>query len=215
MITGVMVDLGVPWWVITAIAVVVAITAAAVFIGNHRAAVRAVAVTLVLQAVAIGVVAPFVMDEDKNEPPAMTQATSQSASRADRLFSPPQASSPAALRWGPVPGVPKGMEGAGLYGNPSKTELYALRIRMPDGYLMPPHLQPEAEILTVIHGTLIVGLGEGFDRERAEVLRAGSVSILPARKPHYFRSVGETIVQVEGIGPLDIEYVNPADDPDG
>jgi len=85
---------------------------------------------------------------------------------------------------------------------------------MPDDYFMPPHVQPEAEIMTVIRGTLIVGVGEGFDRERAEVLQAGSVAILPARRPHYFRTVGETTVQVEGIGPLEIEYVNPADAPD-
>jgi quercetin dioxygenase-like cupin family protein len=212
---GVMVDLGWPWWVISLIAVGVAVVAGAAALRGRNSAVRGVAALLALQGVAIAIVAPLVMDEDNDEPAGMTQALSQSQPRADELFSPQQASSPGPIRWGPVPGVPEGMEGAGVYGDPSKPELYALRIRMPDEYFMPPHLQPEAEILTVIRGTLIVGLGEGFDRERAEVLRAGSVAILPARKPHYFRAAGETIVQVEGIGPLDIEYVNPADAPDG
>jgi mannose-6-phosphate isomerase-like protein (cupin superfamily) len=213
MLPGVMVDLG-PWWVTSLIAVGVTVaTGAAVFTARNPA-VRAIAAVLALQGVAIAIAAPFVMDENDDEA-GMMQTSGEATGPADELFSPLQASSPAPLRWGPVPGVPKGMEGAGIYGNPAKKELYALRIRMPDGYFMPPHLQPETEILTVIHGTLIVGLGEGFDRERAEVLRAGSVSILPARKPHYFRSAGQTVVQVEGFGPLDIEYVNPADDPDG
>jgi quercetin dioxygenase-like cupin family protein len=210
---GVMVDLGWPWWVTSLIAAGVVATGLIAFAVSRRPAVRGIAALLIVQGVAIAIVAPFVMDENDADEPGMMQTSGESASPTDRLFSPAQ-SSPAPLRWGPVPGVPEGMEGAGLYGNPSTRDLYALRIRMPDGYYMPPHLQPEAEILTVIHGTLIVGLGEGFDRERAEVLHAGSVSILPARRPHYFRTVGETIVQVEGIGPLDIEYVNPADAPD-
>jgi quercetin dioxygenase-like cupin family protein len=215
MLPAVMVDLGWPWWVTSLIAAGVVAAALIAFAVSRRSAVRGIAALLVVQGVAIAIVAPFVMDEDDDDGAGMMQTSGAAASPADELFSPPQASSPAPLRWGPVPGVPKGMEGAGLYGDPSKRDLYALRIRLPDGYFMPPHLQPEGEILTVIHGTLIVGLGEGFDRERAEVLRAGSVSILPARKPHYFRAVGETIVQVEGIGPLDIEYVNPADAPGG
>jgi quercetin dioxygenase-like cupin family protein len=213
MSVAVMVDLGWPWWVTSLIAVGVTVAAGVAFLGARNPAVRAVAALLALQGVAIAIAAPFVMDEDGRDEAGMTAV--EPASPADELFAPPQVSSPAPLRWGPVPGVPKGMEGAGLYGDPSKTDLYALRIRMPDGYLMPPHLQPETEILTVIHGTMIVGLGERFDRERAEVLRAGSVSILPARKPHYFLTMGETIVQVEGIGPLDVEYVNPADVPGG
>jgi quercetin dioxygenase-like cupin family protein len=211
----VMVDLGWPWWVTSLIAAGVVAAGLIAFGVSRSPAVRGIAALLIVQGVAIAIVAPFIMDEDDADEAGMMQASIESASPADELFSPPQASSPAPLRWGPVPGVPKGMEGAALYGNPASKDLYALRIRMPDGYYMPPHLQPETEILTVIHGTLIVGLGEGFDRERAEVLRAGSVSILPARKPHYFRTVGETIVQVEGIGPLDIEFVNPADAPDG
>jgi quercetin dioxygenase-like cupin family protein len=211
---GVMVDLGWPWWVTTLLAAGVVVAASIAFVLSRNPVVRGIAALLFVQGVVIAIVAPFVMDEADENEAAMMQTSGEPASSADELFSPPQASSPTPLRWGPVPGVPKGMEGAGVYGDPSKRDLYALRIRMPDGYFMPPHLQPEAEILTVIHGTLIVGLGEGFDRERAEVLRAGSVSILPARRPHYFRSVGETIVQVEGIGPLDIEYVNPADAPD-
>jgi quercetin dioxygenase-like cupin family protein len=214
MTIGVMIELGIPWWVITLIALSVVVIAVVAYVASRNVALRAIAAVLAVQGVAIAIVAPFVMDEDDDEDTVAMRPSDQARGPADAVFSPPQAESPTALRWGPVPGVPDGMEGTGVYGNPSKPELYALRIRMPDKYFMPPHLQPEAEIMTVIRGTLIVGIGEGFDRERAEVLRAGSVAILPARKPHYFRAVGETTVQVEGIGPLNIRYVNPADAPD-
>jgi quercetin dioxygenase-like cupin family protein len=215
MVIGVMVDLGTPWWVITLIALAVVVSAGVAFLISRNAALRAIAAILAVQGIAIAIVAPFVMEEDADEPSAAMRPSDQARGPADELFTPPQAASPTTLRWGPVPGVPEGMEGAGLYGNPSKRELYALRIRMPDGYFMPAHRQPGAEIITVISGTVIVGVGEGFDRERSEALRAGSVVILPAQKPHYFRAVGETTLQVEGIGPLQIEYVNPADAPGG
>ena len=36
---------------------------------------------------------------------------------------------------------------------------------------------------------------------------------LPAGMPHFARADGETVVQINGIGPFDVTYINPADDP--
>lgn len=38
---------------------------------------------------------------------------------------------------------------------------------------------------------------------------------LPAGMPHYAMADGETIVQINGVGPFDVKYVNPKDDPRG
>jgi hypothetical protein len=37
--------------------------------------------------------------------------------------------------------------------------------------------------------------------------------MMPANLPHFARAQGETVVQVSGLGPLAINYLNPADDP--
>jgi hypothetical protein len=36
---------------------------------------------------------------------------------------------------------------------------------------------------------------------------------LPAGMPHFATAVGETVVQTNGVGPFDVIYVNPKDDP--
>jgi hypothetical protein len=42
---------------------------------------------------------------------------------------------------------------------------------------------------------------------------AGSFGYWPAGMKHFVWSDGETVVQLHGIGPWSIQYVNPADDP--
>jgi hypothetical protein len=42
---------------------------------------------------------------------------------------------------------------------------------------------------------------------------AGSYSRMPRGMRHFAQAKGETILQVHGVGPFEINYVNPADDP--
>ncbi len=37
-----------------------------------------------------------------------------------------------------------------LYGDPSKEGLFALRLKFPKGFHVPPHLHPKPEVLTVL-----------------------------------------------------------------
>jgi hypothetical protein len=48
---------------------------------------------------------------------------------------------------------------------------------------------------------------------RMAVLPAGSFGYYPAGMKHTAWSEGETVIQLHGIGPWQINYVNPADDP--
>src|SRR5690242_4281325 len=64
------------------------------------------------------------------------------------------------IKWGAAPpSVPKGSEAAVLYGDPTKDGPFAMRLKMPAGYIIPPHTHPKPEILTVISGTLQLGDG--------------------------------------------------------
>lgn len=123
--------------------------------------------------------------------------------------------SPASVNWGPAsPKLPPGAQFAILEGDPSKPGIpYVFRARLPDGYSVPPHRHPMDENVTVISGVFMLGFGERFDRTATRPLTAGSYAMLPRNVPHYNVMKGETILQFHGIGPYDIQYVNPADDP--
>ena len=81
-------------------------------------------------------------------------------------------------------------------------------------WLSPWHsLHPADEHVTVITGELYMGLGETVDTEAAHALTSGSFALMKAGTKHYAYTEGETIIQLHGIGPWGITYLNPADDP--
>jgi quercetin dioxygenase-like cupin family protein len=117
-------------------------------------------------------------------------------------------------RWGPVPPVlPAGAQIAVLQGNPSGPGVYTLRLKMPDGYIVPPHSHPTDEMVTVVSGTLLFAHGDSVDRDAATTLHAGGFITAPKGMHHYVIARGATIVQVHGMGPFAITYVHPQDDP--
>jgi quercetin dioxygenase-like cupin family protein len=122
---------------------------------------------------------------------------------------------PNAIEWAPAsPKLPPGAQMARLLGNPAQPgELYVFRVKLPDGFAVAPHWHPQDEHITVISGTMMLGFGEQRNEAKMEELTAGAYAVLPKNAPHYNRMKGETILQFHGIGPYDIVYVNPNDDP--
>ena len=122
---------------------------------------------------------------------------------------------PEGVKWGPASAkLPPGAQFAILLGDPSKPGVsYVFRAKLPDGYSVPPHWHPMDEHVTVISGIFMLGFGDRFDTGATRAMRAGSFAMLPAKAPHYNVMKGETILQFHGIGPYDIRYVNPADEP--
>lgn len=121
---------------------------------------------------------------------------------------------PAEIKWlDSPPSLPPGAKVALLEGDPAKEGFFAMRIRMPDGYRIPPHTHPKVEHVTVISGTFNFGMGEKFDQSATQEMPAGTFGFWPAGMKHFVWVKGETVVQLHGIGPWKIEYVNPADDP--
>jgi len=119
------------------------------------------------------------------------------------------------IEWGPAPAVfPKGAEIAVLSGDPFKSGLYVVRLKMPAHYRIPAHWHPTAEYVTVVSGTFHIGMGDKLDEESGIELHAGGFGVAPAHMNHYAWATGdETVVQVHGEGPFELTYVNPADDP--
>lgn len=122
--------------------------------------------------------------------------------------------SPEEVKWtaGP-PSIPPGAQAAVLYGDPSKEGMFALRLKMPSGYKIPPHTHPKQEVVTVISGTFKLGMGDTADAAKAKALSAGGFFSLPPGMAHYAITEGETVVQLNSTGPWTLTYVNPKDDP--
>ncbi|HZQ24179.1 MAG TPA: cupin domain-containing protein [Terriglobales bacterium] len=122
---------------------------------------------------------------------------------------------PDAVEWGPPPPfVAPGAQLAVLEGNPAGSEGdFTIRLKMPDGYRIAPHWHPKRENVTVISGTFKVGMGDSFDETKMGMFPAGSFAYLDPEMHHYAMASGNTIVQVHGSAPLQLNYVNPADDP--
>jgi hypothetical protein len=118
------------------------------------------------------------------------------------------------IQWGPAPPIfPKGAEMAVLQGDPSKADEFTVRLRMPNGYKIAPHTHPTVENVTVLKGTFFAGMGEQFSEASLKAYPRDAFASIQANHAHYAMARGQTIVQVHGLGPFVLTYVNPADDP--
>lgn len=121
---------------------------------------------------------------------------------------------PKDIQWQDGPeSLPKGAKVAVLEGDPAKEGLFTMRLKFPADYRIPPHWHPMLENVTVITGTLYLGMGDTFDTETATPLPVGSFAYMQPRIHHFAFTHKETIVQLHAIGPWSIAYVNPQDDP--
>jgi quercetin dioxygenase-like cupin family protein len=118
------------------------------------------------------------------------------------------------LQWGDAPPVlPKGAKVAVLQGDPAKPGPFVMRLQAPAGYKVAPHWHSQAENVTVISGSFMVGMGEKFDAKSMKTMKAGAFGSIPAKQPHYAMAKTPAVIQIHGEGPFDLTYVNEKDDP--
>jgi quercetin dioxygenase-like cupin family protein len=117
------------------------------------------------------------------------------------------------IKWGAAPAsLPPGAQASALLGSPAKEGPFVLRLKLPTGFVIPPHRHTKDEFVTVISGSFHLTAGEQVDRS-AKGLRASSFVHLPAGMPHFAFTTEETVVQINGTGPFDVVYIDPKDDP--
>lgn len=120
---------------------------------------------------------------------------------------------PAQLDWQDVPSLPRGAKIAVIEGPMSDAVPFTVRLKFPANYRLPPHMHPAVERVTVLSGTFSMGMGTAFDAARLVPLQPGAMMIMQPGTPHFASTTGETVVQLHGMGPWGVTYVNPADDP--
>ncbi len=102
------------------------------------------------------------------------------------------------LKWTPLI---KGCDLASLDGDlNAEGAPFVLRLRCADGAKIPAHWHPTDENITVLKGTLLVGMGETFDEAKLQAMNVGNFVSVPKEMRHFTMSKGESIVQVHGVG---------------
>jgi quercetin dioxygenase-like cupin family protein len=111
------------------------------------------------------------------------------------------------------PTLPAGAQIAVLHGHPAKEGPFVIRLKFPADFQVPPHRHSKEEHVTVISGRFGMSTGEKMNRDAAPLLAPGSFVRIPSGAAHYAWTDQETVVQINGMGPFDVVYVNPDDDP--
>jgi hypothetical protein len=120
---------------------------------------------------------------------------------------------PSDLKWGDTGPQFPNTQLVILDGDAGKKGPVTLRFRCPADYKFMPHTHPGAERVTVLAGTMLIGVGPKFDAAKLTEVQVGGYFLIPTKEPHYGECRGETIIEVHTTGPLGTTYVNPAEDP--
>lgn len=116
--------------------------------------------------------------------------------------------------WNSFPAFPKKIKLAILVGDPTKREPFIVRVKVPNGEKIMPHVHPEDRIYTVISGIFYIGIGNKFDEAKLQAYPPGAVVILPGNTPHFhLAKSAEYVTQVYAIGPLGLDYLDKQFDP--
>jgi quercetin dioxygenase-like cupin family protein len=91
--------------------------------------------------------------------------------------------------------------------------MYVVRLKVPAGFKIGPHTHPNDENVTVLSGTFNIGTGDKADESKAISIKAGGYSYVAKGMTHYASFPEETVLQLHGMGPQGITYVEPKDDP--
>jgi quercetin dioxygenase-like cupin family protein len=117
------------------------------------------------------------------------------------------------LKWAAPAAYGQGAQIAVVKGDPTKEGMYVVRLKVPAGFKISPHTHPNDENVTVLSGSFNIGTGEKLDEKKGTLVKAGGYSYVPKGMPHYAWFTEETTLQLHGLGPQGITYVNSADDP--
>ena len=109
-----------------------------------------------------------------------------------------------------IPGFAPGVKLAVIHGDPNaESGDFTIRLSFPDGYKFPAHWHPNAEHLTVLEGSLLLGVGDKPDDTKLQSLPVGAFMYVPGKVSHFGGAKGATIIQIHGMAPFKIELTKP------
>ena len=119
------------------------------------------------------------------------------------------------LKWmeGPA-SLPPGAKVAALEGDMTKAGPFTVRVIFPANYKIMPHFHSAIEHITVLEGEFYMGHGDNFNEATSSKMDVGGFAVMPAKFHHYaYTKDRQTVIQLHGMGPFDITYIDVANDP--
>jgi mannose-6-phosphate isomerase-like protein (cupin superfamily) len=107
------------------------------------------------------------------------------------------------LHWQAAPGLPPGAEIAVLYGDPSKSGPFAIRLKFPAGYNVASHSHPTDELITFLSGTSRMAFGDDATEDGAKAMQPGTFMALPAGALHTLWVDTPTVIELHSTGPFE------------
>ena len=121
---------------------------------------------------------------------------------------------PEDVDWEPFPSFPPSARLAVVVGQTTEPAPYVVRVKLPAGEKLMPHMHAEDRVYTVISGVFYIGLGAEFDEQKLVAYPPGAVIVLPGGTHHFhWAKSGEYVTQVTATGPITLEYLHEQDDP--
>jgi len=107
-----------------------------------------------------------------------------------------------------------GIQTVVLKGDPNKTGVYTIMLRVPAHTQIAAHSHRDDRVATVVSGTWRIAYGDKFDESKLKALPPGSFYTEPPGRNHFAETRDEPVeVQITGFGPSSTEYVDAAQDP--
>ena len=120
---------------------------------------------------------------------------------------------PIDLKWEDVAALPPGAKIAVIEGKMNQEGPITARVKLPANYKIAPHYHPVQERVTVLSGTVHIGMGDQLDPQKTTAMGPGTVLLMPPKMHHFAWTNEETVFQLNVTGPWGVTYVNPADNP--
>jgi quercetin dioxygenase-like cupin family protein len=121
---------------------------------------------------------------------------------------------PSELKWANAASLPPGAQIAVIQGPLTEAVPFVARVKFAPNTKVPAHSHSAIEHVTVLSGVLNFGHGDKLDTSKTKPLTPGSVSVMQPKMNHFaWTGSEETIIQLHGVGPWTVTYVDPADDP--
>jgi hypothetical protein len=119
---------------------------------------------------------------------------------------------PDKMKWVPLDAIP-GTEFAVVSGDPAKQGMFVMEWRGPAGTKAAPHWHSNTELVAMISGNGLVGMGDDIDLQKGMALAHGGFGSMPGKMHHWYVAQSPFVLLIEGEGPFDVNFIHPEDDP--